>query len=185
MESIGRREFCPQITVLGREDHCSPPLPTQESTGGAHWPQGNSMAWDSSFSGPPHPILYSPPGRRLGHPGLNPLTWPLPPPCLCQGPQPRAPTLSSWQGLLSIGGSSRSITPPTTFSTPQAVGTPCPDLMSLPQSIGYSEELVVSATASCLPPCLRLGSLKAEPKMESVCNSQEVREGGRSRDRQR
>ena len=60
MESIGRREFCPQITVLGREDHCSPPLPTQESTGGAHWPQGNSMAWDSSFSGPLHPILYSP-----------------------------------------------------------------------------------------------------------------------------
>ena len=77
VESIGRREFCPQIMVLGREDHCSPTLPTQGSTGGAHWPQGNSTAWDSSSSGPPHPVLCSPPRRRLGHPGLNPLTSPL------------------------------------------------------------------------------------------------------------
>ena len=65
-----RREFCPQTAALGREDHCSPPLPTQGSTGGAHWPLGNTTAWDLSFSGLPHPALCSPHRRRLGHPGL-------------------------------------------------------------------------------------------------------------------
>lgn len=183
MESIGRREFCLQITALGREDHCSPPLPTQGSTGGAHWSLGNSTAWDSSSCGLPHPILCSPPRQCLGHPGLNPLTWPLSHlPAFARATNPE-------HRLCPLGKGS-------CVSEGPAGASPLPQLSLLPrwhpplpppprQSTGYSVEVVVSTTASCLPPCLRLGSLEAEPKMESGCNSQEVREGGRSGDRQR
>ena len=83
------------------------PLLSSPPYSGVHWwgplvtRELHSLGFKLLWPAPPHPVQ---PSQAVPWPPWvkSPDLAPLPPPCVCQGHQPRASTLSSWQGFLCV-----------------------------------------------------------------------------------